>query len=51
MERQESEILLAKLAALQIKNSELKDRNDEMESEIESLSNQVSGWFIDNVRR
>ncbi|KAL1491895.1 hypothetical protein ABEB36_012417 [Hypothenemus hampei] len=41
IERQESEMLLAKLTALQIKNSELKDRNDEMESEIESLTNQV----------
>ncbi|XP_066138947.1 ninein homolog isoform X1 [Euwallacea fornicatus] len=41
IERQESELLLAKLTSLQIKNSELKDRNDEMESEIESLTNQV----------
>ncbi|XP_030759348.1 blastoderm-specific protein 25D isoform X2 [Sitophilus oryzae] len=41
IEREESEMLLAKLTTLQIRNSELKDRNDEMESEIESLTNQV----------
>ncbi|KAJ8964526.1 hypothetical protein NQ314_004821 [Rhamnusium bicolor] len=42
IEREESEILLAKLTALQLENSQLKDKNDEMVSEIENLSSQVA---------
>lgn len=41
-EREEYEILLVKLTELQLENSQLKDKNDEMVSEIESLSNQVA---------
>ncbi|XP_019870125.2 ninein isoform X2 [Aethina tumida] len=42
MEYEEHEMLIAKLAALQIENAQLKDKNDEMVSEIESLTNQVA---------
>nr|XP_023020787.1 ninein [Leptinotarsa decemlineata] len=42
MEQEESKLLLAKLSVLQLENSQLKDRNDEMVSEIESLSNQMA---------
>ncbi|ENN76140.1 hypothetical protein YQE_07313, partial [Dendroctonus ponderosae] len=37
LKRQESEMLLAQLTTLQMKTSQLKDRNDEMEAEIETL--------------
>lgn len=40
--REENRMLLNKLSALQIENSQLKDKNDEMLSEIESLSNMVA---------
>lgn len=40
--REENRMLLNKLSALQIENSQLKDKNDEMLSEIESLSNLVA---------
>ncbi|KAJ8955160.1 hypothetical protein NQ318_009053 [Aromia moschata] len=42
IERQENELLLSKLTALQLENSQLKDKNDEMVSEIECLSSQVA---------
>ncbi|CAG9815388.1 unnamed protein product [Phaedon cochleariae] len=42
MEREESQMVLAKLSALQLENSQLKDKNDEMVSEIESLSGQIA---------
>lgn len=41
-EFEENEVLLAKLSTLQLENSQLKDRNDEMVSEIENLSSQVA---------
>lgn len=40
--REENRMLYNKLSALQMENSQLKDKNDEMLSEIESLSNLVS---------
>lgn len=40
--REENRMLLNKLSVLQIENSQLKDKNDEMLSEIESLSNLVA---------
>lgn len=42
MEIEQIEPLLAKLSTLQVENSQLRDRNDEMVSEIEGLSNQIS---------
>lgn len=42
MEIEQIEPLLAKLSNLQVENSQLRDRNDEMVSEIEELSNQIS---------
>lgn len=46
--QEENKLLMAKLNVLQIENSKLKDRNDEMESEIESLSNQVASIRMKN---
>lgn len=40
--REENRMLFTKLTALQLENSQLKDKNDEMLSEIESLSNLVA---------
>lgn len=40
--REENRMLFNKLSALQMENAELKDKNDEMLSEIESLSNLVA---------
>lgn len=40
--REENQMLFSKLSALQLENSQLKDKNDEMLSEIESLSNLVA---------
>lgn len=42
MEIEQIEPLLAKLSTLQVENSQLRDRNDEMVSEIEGLTNQIS---------
>ncbi|CAH0554943.1 unnamed protein product [Brassicogethes aeneus] len=42
-EYEEQELLLSKLSNLQMENARLKDKNDEMVSEIESLTNQVAG--------
>lgn len=46
--REENRMLLNKLSALQIENSQLKDKNDEMLSEIESLSNLVASMRTKN---
>ncbi|KAJ3642346.1 hypothetical protein Zmor_025141 [Zophobas morio] len=43
MEQEQIEPLLSKLSSLQLENAQLRDRNDEMVAEIESLSCQVSG--------
>lgn len=40
--REENQMLFNKLSSLQLENSKLKDKNDEMLSEIESLSNLVA---------
>lgn len=42
MEIEQIEPLLAKLSALQVENAQLRDKNDEMVSEIECLSNQIN---------
>lgn len=42
MEIEQIEPLLAKLSTLQVENAQLRDRNDEMVSEIECLSNQIN---------
>lgn len=42
IELEETKMLMTKLATLQMENAQLKDKNDEMVSEIESLSTQVS---------
>lgn len=42
MEIEQIEPLLAKLSTLQIENAQLRDRNDEMVSEIECLGNQIN---------
>ncbi|XP_057668880.1 ninein [Diorhabda carinulata] len=42
IEQEENKLLLTKLTTLQMQNAQLKDKNDEMVSEIETLSNQVA---------
>lgn len=46
--REENRILFNKLSSLQIENSQLKDKNDEMLSEIENLSNLVASMRTKN---
>ncbi|XP_050504267.1 ninein [Diabrotica virgifera virgifera] len=42
MGQEENKVLMAKLSTLQMENAQLKDKNDEMVSEIESLSNKMA---------
>ncbi|XP_072388356.1 uncharacterized protein Nin [Diabrotica undecimpunctata] len=42
MGQEENKVLMAKLTTLQMENAQLKDKNDEMVSEIESLSNKMA---------
>lgn len=46
--REENRLLFNKLSALQVENSQLKDKNDEMLSEIESLSNLIANMRTKN---